>query len=480
MRIKAPFGEDRLLVSDPLALRHIIHCSGYTYRKQAERIELSRMISGRGLLWADGDVHKRQKRVMRPAFSPAQSKAYLPIFLSIAGQLSNKWRELVSREEGDGTAQIDVNQWLSRATMDVIGEAAFDYQFQLLHDDSAPLVKSYFNMLCDALGSPSKLGIFVQSISQYLPTRLLNFLSDNVPAQRLERLRQNARDVNKVSQGLIEEKYEALKAGKGRRDVMSLLVRANESHTASARLNEEEMLAQMRTMMFAGHETTATTLSWCLYELARDPMRTQRDLRAEIRGVEMRLAAQGRSEFESGDYEKMPLLAAFIKEILRFHTTVLHIYRQPIKDDVLPLSKPVTTTSGKVLHALPIPQGQKLMLSLALYHRNPDIFGKDVHSFRPGRWPDGSIDESVNSGGAFGNQLLAFSGGVRSCIGWRFAMLELQAILVELVSTFEFEIPAGVKITRKQVIVMVPLVEGKESEGAQMPMMVKLADKSPG
>lgn len=59
-------------------------------------------------------------------------------------------------------------------------------------------------------------------------------------------------------------------------------------------------------------------------------------------------------------------------------------------------------------------------------------------------------------------------------------MLELQAILVELVSTFEFEIPAGVKITRKQVIVMVPLVEGKESEGAQMPMMVKLADKSPG
>lgn len=167
----------------------------------------------------------------------------------------------MSREEGDGTAQIDVNQWLSRATMDVIGEGArarYLYYFLYCGDSHgneqrpSTISSSCFTTIqrrwsratsicctsqtafswlysyqffyrCDALGSPSKLGIFVQSISQYLPTRLLNFLSDNVPAQRLERLRQNARDVNKVSQGLIEEKYEALKAGKGRRDVMSLL-----------------------------------------------------------------------------------------------------------------------------------------------------------------------------------------------------------------------------------------------------------------
>jgi cytochrome P450 len=347
----------------------------------------------------------------------------------------------------------------------------------MLNNASAPLVKSYFNMMVDAFGSPSRFGIFVQSVSQYLPTRVLNYLSDTVPAQRLERLRQNARDVNKVSQQLIDEKYGALRAGKGRRDVMSLLVQANEAEESAARLNAEEMLAQMRTMMFAGHETTATTLSWCLYELSRDSEMQSR-LRAEIRATENRLAEEGDPVFKPSDYTSMPVLSAFIKEILRFHTTVLHIYRQPIKDDVLPLSQPMTTISGKVIQELPIPKGLKLMLSLAGYHRNESIFGEDANTFRASRWEDGTVDDAVNTGGVFGNQLLTFSGGVRACIGWRFALLELQAILVELISTFEFALPPEVAIHRKAAIVMVPIVVGKEELGARLPLRVCLADRS--
>jgi len=68
VRVKGPFGEDRLLISDPKALQYIFHTSGYGFPKWPERTEISRVLMGRGLLWADGEIHRRQRKVMLPGF----------------------------------------------------------------------------------------------------------------------------------------------------------------------------------------------------------------------------------------------------------------------------------------------------------------------------------------------------------------------------------------------------------------------------
>ena len=121
--------------------------------------------------------------------------------------------------------------------------------------------------------------------------------------------------------------------------------------------------------MLAGQETSSNTLSFALYELARQPHYQDR-LRAEIRAMEHTVHERGGVTFTSSDFDSMPFLQAFVREVLRYHPAVPHNYRQAMKDDVLPLSKPIRTLSGKIINEIPIPKGTRLTLSVAAYNRH--------------------------------------------------------------------------------------------------------------
>ncbi|KAG5715508.1 hypothetical protein E4T56_gene17644, partial [Termitomyces sp. T112] len=101
---------------------------------------------GRGLLWADGDIHKRQRKVMLPGFGAPESKAFIPIFQKVGGELTAQWTDILASSP-DQTAEFNVASWLSRATMDSIGEAAFDYQFGALSQSDNQFMKAYFGLM---------------------------------------------------------------------------------------------------------------------------------------------------------------------------------------------------------------------------------------------------------------------------------------------------------------------------------------------
>ncbi|KAF8645774.1 hypothetical protein AX16_007583 [Volvariella volvacea WC 439] len=410
VRLKGPLGEDRLLVSDPKALQYIYHTAGYKFFKQKARREISRIISGRGIFWADGNDHKRHRRVMLPGFGGPESKSFLPIFSSCAEKLASSWRDLISLSD-DGVAVVNVTHWASRATMDAIGEAAFDCHFGALDDADTPLNRAYTNLLTDSFGQLSKADILIQNIMEYLPMRLLNFFSDYMPSQKLSHVRHTAQLATKLARSLVDSKAEALRQGKGRRDIMSLLVKANVSENSSKQLSNEELLAQMRTIILAGHETTANTLSWTLLELCRHP-EVQTKLRQEIRDMERTIQQSSALTFTSADYDSMPYLTAVLKEVLRYHPVSYNHFREASRDDVIPLSKPMILTNGEVIDELPIPKGLKIITSVGGYNRNKDIFGSDAHTFNPERWLDPTKIRKLASVGVYGN-LLSFSAGVR-------------------------------------------------------------------
>lgn len=155
--------------------------------------------------------------------------------------------------------------------------------------------------------------------------------------------------------------------------------------------------------MLAGQETSSNTLSFALYELARNP-HYQDKLRAEIRTMEGSVRERGHIAFSSFDFEGMPFLQAFVREVLRYHPAVPHNYRQALKDDVIPLSKPLRTLSGKVVDEIHIPKGTRLTLSVAAYNRcvrshhmgctthnwdrEKGLWGEDAHVFNPERFLD--------------------------------------------------------------------------------------------
>ncbi|KAJ6488255.1 cytochrome P450 [Mycena vitilis] len=475
VRIKASFGEDRLLVTDPKALQYIYQTSGYRFHKQPERIEVTRMISGRGILWADGNDHKRHRKVMLPGFGTPEAKALLPLFFSYAAQIGAKWKDIIGAT-ADQSAVLDVTAWASRATLDAIGEAAFDYRFGAMDNADNVVGTAYSNVFMDTFGSPSDASLLALSLLQYVPRCIREFLVDHVPSAGLEHIRYTAQVTTTVARELVASKSAALLQGKGSRDIMSLLVKANASENEKTKLNEDELLSQMRTIIMAGHETTANSFSWAVLELARQP-KIQSRLRSEIRSMERMVQARGSYEFTTNDIESMPYLLAVVKEVLRFHPVSFTNFRQSATDDVLPLLQPITLRSGEVISELPVPKGMKVIISIAAYNRNKDVFGHDAHHFNPERWLDGSMRKPEAPVGVYAN-LLTFAGGLRTCIGWRFAVLELQAFLIELLSNFEFSLtPEAMRVRREACIVMVPTIEGQREKGTQLPLRVTVASR---
>ncbi|PBK60601.1 cytochrome P450 [Armillaria solidipes] len=472
-RIRAPLGEDRLFIADPKAIQYIYHVASYRFPKAEARRQISRLLFGPGLSNVDGDVHKRQRKIMLPGFGGPESKAFVPIFSQCAEKMCNKWKDEIELSN-DQSIVLDVTSWISRAALDAIGYAAFDYSFGALDGSDNQLTKVYTNLFFDIFGLPTKSSILSLSVMDHLPSAVVAFLMRNFPGRLTHGMLAN-KLTTAVAKDLVKDKSEALLSGKGRRDIMSLLVKANASGNAKTRLPEPELLAQMNTIILAGHETTANTLCFGLLEFCKHPEIQQR-LRSEIHSTERAIRNDGRTEFTSSDLDSMPYLSAVVKETLRYHAVVYNVLRVSSQDDVLPLSKPITTTSGKVLHELPIPKGLQIISSVAAYNRNKDIFGEDADVFNPERWLRESVPNTTASLGVYGS-LFTFTGGARSCIGWRFAVLEMQMFLIQLVGSFEFSMAEDKDIRREATLVMTPTTEGEIEKGSLLRLNIKIAQR---
>ncbi|KAG6808982.1 hypothetical protein H0H92_002100 [Tricholoma furcatifolium] len=467
-------GEERLHVSDPKAVQYIYQTSGYNFPKQLERRESSRLITGKGILWADGTAHKRQRKVMLPGFSGPEAKGYLPVFSSYAAKMASKWQEIVD-SSADRMASVDIPSWASRCALDAIGEVAFDYPFGTLDNVNNALGKAYTNLLLDTFGSLTNREIFFANIMVLLPAFIREYVGDNIPSAKLIHARNATKLSKEVSTELIRQKEEAILQGTGKNDVMSLFVKANASEKENARLTAEEMLGAMRVIILAGHETTANTLSWALLELSRRPD-IQTKLRNEIKAVEKAFLARGDDHYTSTDLDSMAYLNAVLKETLRYHPVVISLIREAARDDVIPLSTPIRTVSGELITEIPVSKGQKVSTSIGCYNRQVMVFGDDADVFDPERWLDSRVKKQ-STVGVIGN-LMSFGSGIRVCIGWKFAVVELQAFLFELLGKFEFLPDTDPHtIRREAALVMVPTIEGEVEKGAQLSLRIRPMSK---
>ncbi|KAJ3929934.1 MAG: cytochrome P450 [Lentinula lateritia] len=477
VRFKGSFGSDYLMISDPKALQRIFRTSGYRWRKTPQRREFSRLVAGKGLAWADGDVHKRQRKIMLPGFSAPEAKHLLPFFSSCAAALCSRWTDILSASS-EQCQVFNVADWISRATLDAIGQAAFDYDFGATNNQDTELSKHYQNLMIKTFGTPSKTALLMLDLSRYIPLSVMEFLDNHNPRFSLIHRVNNLAHV--TAKYLVDMKSGLLLEGKNKKDIMSLLaVKANKeaSQNPKLQLSEEELLAQMRVLLFAGHETSGTSLTFALFELVRNPA-LQTRLRKEIRNTERKVAERGDVEVTAQDLESMPFLNAVVKETLRFHPVAVHLFRVAVEDDVLPLMKPIVATTGEILQEVVVPKGTRIVGSISAYNRHEDVFGSDAFTFNPDRWLNpGHIKNSVSLG-VYAN-LATFSAGIRSCIGWRFAVLEMQAFLVELIKNFEFAAtPALDGIRREPAFLMTPSIEGELDKGSQMPLKVAFAKRS--
>ncbi|PCH41671.1 cytochrome P450 [Wolfiporia cocos MD-104 SS10] len=471
-RLRECLGKDNLWFADPRAIQHIFNKSGPNYARRTESKYISRQLMGESILCADGYQHSRMRRIMEPAFGTAQLRSFTALFRDSARKLSKKWREQLDTADSETDSIINISRWFSRASLDVIGEAAFEYDCGALDDGESELVRAYRNMLRDSIMYPSRIMLVFRSTWQYLPDFLLRLIISYLPTREYRRIHKSLGMINSLSRRLIDEKSQLLLDSRDlkRRDIMSLLVKANNSENPKTRLTDEEMVAQVATFLLAGHETSANALTWLLWELAKNPI-CQHRLREEIAAVRADIHARGGSDFTAADLESMLYLNATIKEGLRLHPLVYLLVRTAQADDVIPLSRPVMTSSGRSISEIHVQKGQNVSVSVWAYQRLPEIWGDDANQFNPDRFLRLDKERQINLG-TYAN-LMAFGGGRKACLGWRFAVFEIQTFLVEIIENFKFAIPADKPdIQRVPAGVMIPMIRGKMVHGSQMPLHI--------
>ncbi|KIJ40565.1 hypothetical protein M422DRAFT_173549, partial [Sphaerobolus stellatus SS14] len=384
LHVKHTFGEDRLWTADPKAIQYIFNTSGYNYPKPIGSRVTIEMLLGRGLIWAEGPQHARQRKIMNPAFSFTALRGFLPLFRQTAQRAINKIKD--DKFAGAETKVIDILPWLSLITLDAIGEAAFGYQFDAVQKgNESKLAAAYVNLLTDAFSNRSDISLAIESILERIPAWLVH-LSLRLPIGRFKRLHDYLRVAREVAQDVIDKQTALYMDGKeGSKDVMSILVRADLSQDPKSKLSDEEIIPQMTTLFLAGHDTTALTSTWAIYQLSRHPEFQQR-IRDEIKATRAAARDRGDTELTVADLDSMKCLLAAMKETLRFHPISILLIREAARDDIIPLSIPQKTKTGEIITSVPISKGQQIELSLMAYNRLPEVWGPDADQWRPERF----------------------------------------------------------------------------------------------
>ncbi|BEJ07771.1 hypothetical protein CcaverHIS641_0410400 [Cutaneotrichosporon cavernicola] len=447
------FAQKRIYTFDPAAVVYIFAHPDEFERPRDLRTILGHIMGSDSLVVNEGEKHRRMRRALNPAFSAGAIKDMLPAIYEKAGELVGLFERLIDDDGLEGYAahppapedrvrgarKIDVFKFAGNLTTDVIGVAGFEHDFNSLspEDDSPELLANRFNRLVDAANGM----VLLTEAQNILP------VLDKIPTQ--------SRRV--IGETLVAQRMQ-VGTDAGAKDLLSLLVKGNTATKGDQHLSNDEVRAQMASLLFAGSTTTAATISFILFELAKLP-EWQEKLRAEV------LASDECPPFEV--INALPLLDAVIRETLRLHPPASCTCRAATKDMVLPLSKSIPLKDGRVIDALPVRKGSYFFISMVCLNRLKEIWGDDAEDFNPARHADPALPRMQVPG-----VVSSFISGPHACIGYRLAILEIKVVLYTLLRSFEFDLlPSKPDIQHFSSLATQPQVKGEL--GGQMPLLVR-------
>ncbi|KAI0767221.1 cytochrome P450 [Fomes fomentarius] len=441
-------GIRRLWTTDTRAINYILTHSAEYQKPSAARRSLAKIL-GKGVLFVEDEQHRQQRRVMNPAFGPSQIRELTGIFVDKAIELRDVWNAEIAK--GGEPARIDVMKWLSKMTLDVIGLAGFNYRFDSLSGKPNELVDAFTQIF-----NPTMRITAMMILKDVFP--FLNI----IPDQRSRRIEHAQAVMRRIGTQLIAEKKAEIRReyadGKEKDANMATDV------PDSQKLSDEDVLAQVPTFLVAGHETTSTAATWCLFALTQAP-EVQKKLRAELYTLDTDTPTMD-------DLSNLPYLDAVVRETMRIHSPVPSTIRVATKDDVIPVGEPFVDRFGEVQDSIKISKDTPIFIPVLSLNRSKKLWGEDAFEFKPERWenPPQAIS---NIPGVWGH-LLSFLGGPRACIGYRFSLIEMKAIIYTLVRAFEFElaVPAD-DVQKKSAVVQRPILKSDPEGGSQMPLLIK-------
>ncbi|KAG1818513.1 cytochrome P450 [Suillus subaureus] len=428
--IPSVLGQTRIVLCDPRAIAHFYARETWTYVQTPLSLTLLEASMGRGLLWSQGEDHKRQRKALTPGFSNAAIRKLTSVFYDSAYKAKGAWDTAIESSK-DGDAVIEVQNWMSHISLDTVGIAGFSHDFGSLDGKHASVTEVF-----DTFGNNQQ----ASAVNKALLLLASAFpIITKIPTKRRNLMKKLSITMGEISNDLlIRSRREKDSVNMSRREeeksIIGLLIKS-EGQDAELRMSKEEVVAQMKVLLVAGYETISISLTWALIELSRHPD-VQTSLREE-------LLAFGADPTYDQLKASLPYLDAVVHEILRLHPPVGEFIRLAAADDVIPLSEPVRTISGEMTDSISIGKGTLITISGAAINRSSAIWGPDAKEFKPDRWltEDGISGKAKEVQGH--RHLLTFVDGPRTCLGKDFAITEFKTVLSVLVKNFVFEMRDG-------------------------------------
>lgn len=341
-----------------------------------------------------------------PAFAFRHIKDLYPVFWEKSVEMTDAISHAL-KTDPTGSSVIEIREWASRATLDIIGTAGMGQDFNSIADPSNELNVTYRTIF-----KPSTAAKVMQVASLFLPEWLIRHL----PVKRNEEFKEAIRTIKRVSGELVRSKRAKLEKGhRTDTDILSVAIE-------SGGFTDDELVNQLMTFLAAGHETTASSLTWAVYLLSKHPAEQTR-LREEIHAL-LPAIRDPAAKISSTDIDHLPFLNAVLNETSRVLPPVALTVREAEKD---------TTIQGHF-----IPAGTTVVISPWAINTSNALWGPDSKEFKPDRWMGPG---KANTGGAESNYAVTtFLHGPRSCIGKDFAKAEFACLLAALVGRFEMEL----------------------------------------
>lgn len=367
-----------VLISEPDLIEQVLVTDARLFEK-SRGLKRLRTVLGNGLLTSEGEFHLRQRRLSSKAFRRQRIANYAEAMVEFSETWCHRQRP----------GQVEVTSEMMKLTLNIVAKTLFN---------------------SDSTKDAARVERVLTYMQKFFGFSLLPFSEqiEKLPLPVFRRFRAALEELDSIIFRIIEERR---KDPVDRGDLLSMLMLAADDEGGGQQMNDVQLRDEIVTIFLAGHETTANTLAWTLYLLSLNPHCEER-LGEEIRQV------LGQRSATSADFESLVYTKQVISESMRLYPPAWALGRTPIDDYSL---------AGHLL-----PAGSVLLMSPYVCHRDPKYFPRPL-MFDPDRFSSERVSDIPKYA------YYPFGGGVRKCMGERFAWMEAVLILATLYQHWRFE-----------------------------------------
>ncbi|CAO0796787.1 unnamed protein product [Mucor circinelloides] len=393
-------------LANPLIVKHVLLKPETTFPKATMDLGASgtlihQFLGGPSMVFLSGADWKRHKKIANPAFQRS-----MPV--KIFGNLTIKMFETM---ESYDTNTIDVLDLFERLTLDAIGLAGFDFDFNALGDKNNKWVH-YYDSIKIGMANPFFM------IFPAFDTKWVHWFKKRQQVhENMAKFKENLDNIITEKRALVAKNMtDGLESEK---DLLTLMIES-EMSLGGETMSNEELRSNLYLFMLAGHDTSSNTLAFTLYELAQNP-EIQKRAREEV----IRVLGDSPEDIipTLEQTKQLTYINMIMKETMRRHPPAYNTTARVATEDIN-------------MAGVYIPKGTEMCLDIYNLHHNPDVW-MDPYKFDPERFaPGGEADKQQGIAWA------PFSNGARQCIGMNFSLVEQRVVLSMLLKKYTWTLPA--------------------------------------